>query len=122
MKVIKRTNTKTDIINTKSGERIYIYANKENEVSDKYKNDIINSILYKTGGLQIIEERKIEERKEAIGSIELEGDALIKQELLAEAEKLGIRVHPNAKISTIKNKIEEAKLATGEDEEVEVSE
>lgn len=91
MIVIKRTKTKTDIINLKDKKKIYLEIG-ENIVDDKYKEELMNSILFKTSGIQILEDRK-----EAIGSISVEAKNAEADELEAlrkEAKELGLTFHP----------------------------
>ena len=114
MKIIKNTKSKTDILSMKDGSRIFLYLDKINEVDDKYRYEILNSILYKTGGIKIIE-NKVVDRIETIGTIEIkdapesEGVDEEREALIKEALELGLKPHHKAKNETIKELIAEAK-------------
>jgi hypothetical protein len=113
MKIIKRTKTKTDILNMKDGSRVFIHSNTQNEVDDKYRDEILESILYKTGGIKILESRV-----ETIGTIKpVESVDLEREALIKEALDLGLKVHHKTKNEKIKELIEEAKASTNSDED-----
>ncbi len=94
MIVNKRTKNKTDVINFKDGTRIYLEIG-DNEVDDKYKDELMDSILFKTSGIKISEHRE-----EVIGEVKVEASKASKasdDELVAlrkEAKELGVKFHP----------------------------
>tara|TARA_R110000868_G_scaffold156005_4_gene382681 strand:+ start:1316 stop:1645 length:330 start_codon:yes stop_codon:yes gene_type:complete len=109
MKIIKNTKSKTDILSMKDGSRIFLYLGKENEVDDKYKEEILESILYKTGGIKIVENRI-----DTIGSIKVDEIDEERVALIKKAISLGLKPHHKAKNETIKEMIAEKEAETNE--------
>lgn len=108
--VRKTTSTATDIIIAHDGESLKFHREADANIDAKYRKDIENSILYKTGGLKIIENRT-----ETLGNIEAPNkEATIevdteREALMLEAKELGLKIHPKSKNETIKKLIEEKK-------------
>ena len=108
--VKKITNTKTDIIIAHDGTKLKFHHGKDETLAEKYRKDIEKSILYKTGGLKIIENRT-----ETLGTIEAPKEEVKSEKddereaLIAEAKELELKIHPKSKNETIKKLIEEKK-------------
>lgn len=108
--VKKTTKSITDIIIAHDGKSLKFHRGADANIDAKYRKDIKNSLLYKTGGLKIIEDRT-----ETLGTIEapkkeanIEVDAE-REALMLEAKELGLKIHPKSKNETIKKLIEEEK-------------